>query len=166
MDRSGSDLRLLKGFSTISGVRSDAMMGTTGVLMGGGTILAILGDEEVIGTPKESILYFSLLQTQMALSLATNVDMMCCRFRQQSSSYTETTSWMSQAVSSRQAWWTCMCTSLEAAGRQGLRHARLKASSATSLKRASPLLSAYWAQTASPAGRQAYRLLQDLQLSC
>ncbi len=51
MDSPGCQLRLLKGFSDIAGVRSDAVMGTTGILMGGGKILAILGDEEVIGTP-------------------------------------------------------------------------------------------------------------------
>ena len=44
MDRSRSDMRLLKGFSAIAGGTDRA---TTGILMGGGKILAVLGDEEV-----------------------------------------------------------------------------------------------------------------------
>ena len=44
MDRSRSDMRLLKGFSAITGGTDRA---TTGILMGGGKILAVLGDEEV-----------------------------------------------------------------------------------------------------------------------
>ena len=47
MERGRSDLGLLKGFASIAG---GADVATAGILMGGGKILALLDEEEVIGT--------------------------------------------------------------------------------------------------------------------